>query len=280
MPSPFPGMDPFIEGQRWEHFHGEFIYEIHRGLMPQLAPRYISAVGERIYVEWLPEILEQETASHQLRVPDIAIVETMPTAATSVVTQVAGEVLVEVDPELEKGAVEVELTEPFREVFRERFVEIRIRETGELVTVIELLSPSNKQKGKVGWNEYLTKRHEILLSQVHMVEIDLLRTGERMPLKKGEPKGDYRAMVSRWEWRPKALVWAWGLREPMPTLPVPLKGRDEWVRLDLQAVFNTVYERGGYRYLLDYRRPVEPPLKDEDRVWVEELLAKALQVTP
>jgi hypothetical protein len=66
----------------------------------------------------------------------------------------------------------------------------------------------------------------------------------------------------------------------MPTLPVPLKGRDEWVRLDLQAVFNTVYERGGYRYLLDYRRPVEPPLKDKDRVWVEELLAKALQVTP
>jgi len=47
----------------------------------------------------------------------------------------------------------------------------------------------------------------------------------------------------------------------------------------LQSVFNAVYERGGYRYLLDYRRPVEPPLKDEDKVWVEELLAKAFQVT-
>jgi len=60
MPSPFPGMDPFIEGQRWEHFHGEFIYEIHRALMPQLAPRYISVVGERVYVEWLPEPFEKQ----------------------------------------------------------------------------------------------------------------------------------------------------------------------------------------------------------------------------
>ena len=279
MPSPFPGMDPFIEGQRWEHFHGEFIYEIHRALMPQLVPRYISVVGERVYVEWLSEPTERETTSSQWRVPDVAILEVVPTTASSVATQVASEVSVEIEPELSRGTVEVELIEISREVFRERFVEIRVRETGELVTVIELLSPTNKQKGKSGWHEYLTKRHEILFSQVHLVELDLLRAGERMPLK-GELKGDYLAMVSRWEWRPKALVWSWGLKEPMPTLPIPLKGRDEWVKLDLQSVFNAVYERGGYRYLLDYRRPFEPPLKDEDKVWVEGLLAKALQATP
>ncbi|MEJ7612950.1 MAG: DUF4058 family protein, partial [Candidatus Fervidibacter sacchari] len=147
MPSPFPGMDPFIEGQRWEHFHGEFIYEIHRALMPQLVPRYISVVGERVYVEWLSEPTERETTSSQWRVPDVAILEVVPTTASSVATQVASEVSVEIEPELSRGTVEVELIEISREVFRERFVEIRVRETGELVTVIELLSPANKQRG-------------------------------------------------------------------------------------------------------------------------------------
>jgi len=148
-----------------------------------------------------------------------------------------------------------------------------------LVTVIELLSPANKQRGNIGWHLYLRKRREIFYSKVHLVELDLLRSGERLPIVEA-PKTDYLALISRWEWRPKAVCVGWDLKDVLPTIPIPLKGRDEWVKLDLQAVFNTVYERGGYRYLLDYRRPVEPPLKDEDRVWVEDLLAKALQVTP
>ncbi|MCS7192830.1 MAG: DUF4058 family protein [Armatimonadetes bacterium] len=279
MPSPFPGMDPFIEGQRWEHFHGEFIYEMHRALMPQLTPQYISVVGERVYVEWVTESpAEQNLVSTQWRIPDVAIIEIEP-KSTAVATKVETEILVEIEPELAKGSVEVELTEPAREIYRERFVEIRVRETGELVTVIELLSPANKRKGGVGWHEYMTKRHEFLFSQVHLVEMDLLRFGERMPIRKGEPKGEYQVMVSRWEWRPKALIWGWGLREKMPTVPIPLKGRDEWAKLNLQEVFNTVYERGGYRYLLDYGRSVEPPLSERDRAWVDELLSKALQTT-
>ncbi|MFA0750317.1 MAG: hypothetical protein SLRJCFUN_000720, partial [Candidatus Fervidibacter sp.] len=110
MPSPFPGMDPFIEGQRWEHFHGEFIYEIHRTLMPQLVPRYISVVGERVYVEWVAESSEREVGERvRWRQPDVAIVEVTPTA-TAVAAQTVTEVLLE--SELTRNAVEVELFEP------------------------------------------------------------------------------------------------------------------------------------------------------------------------
>jgi hypothetical protein len=146
-----------------------------------------------------------------------------------------------------------------------------VRETGELVTVIELLSPTNKRKGSISWNLYLRKRKELLYSRVHLVELDLLRGGERMPLVNA-PKTDYLALISRWEWRPKAVAIGWSLREPLPTIPVPLKGRDEWAKLNLQEVFTTVYDRGGYRYLLDYNRPIEPPLSDEEQSWVQERL--------
>lgn len=276
MSSPFPGMDPFIEGQRWWQFHGAFIHAIQEALIPQLVPRYIAVVEERVYLEWFPEPPEELViAPIRHREPDVAVIETQPSGAVAVATQAVTEILI--DPERAKGATEVELMEPTSEAYRERFVEIRVRETGELVTVIELLSPSNKRKGSVGWHEYLTKRHEVLFSRVHLVELDLLRGGERMPLRKGEPKGDYRALLSRWEWRPKALIWHWQLRDLMPTIPIPLKGKEEWVKLDLQGVFNTVYERGGYRYLLNYRRPIEPPLSDEDKAWLGEVLAKTTE---
>ncbi|MFA0761173.1 MAG: hypothetical protein HZLCBSQH_001277 [Candidatus Fervidibacterota bacterium] len=280
MPSPFPGIDPFIEGQRWEHFHGEFIYEIHRTLMPPLVPRYISGVGERVYGEWAAESPEREVGERvRWRQPDVAIVEVTPTA-TAVATQTVTEVLLE--SELTRNAVEVELFEPTGVEYRERFVEIRVRETGELVTVIELLSPTNKRKGGFGWHEYLSKRHEVLFSQVHLVELDLLRGGERMPMKerKGTMTGDYRVLVSRWEWRPKAVAIGWSLREPLPTIPVPLEGQDEWVTLNLQEVFTTVYERGGYRYLLDYSRAVEPPLSEDEQKWVQERLQEFLASAP
>jgi hypothetical protein len=176
----------------------------------------------------------------------------------------------------------VELFEPTGVEYRERFVEIRVRETEELVTVIELLSPTNKRKGSVGWHEYLSKRHEVLFSQVHLVEMDLLRGGERMAMRErqGTMAGDYRVLVSRWEWRPKAVAIGWSLREPLPTIPIPLKGRDEWAKLDLQEVFTTVYDRGGYRYLLDYNRPIEPPLSDEEQSWVQERLKESLAAAP
>ncbi len=282
MPSPFPGIDPFIEGQAWEEFHTAFIVTAQQALMPQLVPRYIARVERRVIVDHAPEGLEEP---ERFIVPDVFIVEEVPSASVGTVTTVTPSALkevLEVVTEAAGKAKEVQLAELPEWEYRERFVEIRLRETGELVTVIELLSPTNKRKGGVGWHEYLSKRHEVLFSQVHLVEIDLLRGGERMAMRerKGTMAGDYRVLVSRWEWRPRGLVWSWGWREPLPTIPIPLKGRDEWVTLNLQEVFTTVYERGGYRYLLDYNRPVEPPLSEDEQSWVQERLKEFLAAAP
>jgi len=277
MPSPFPGMDPFIEGQAWVEFHTDFIVAVREALMPQLVPHYVARIEQRLIVEYETEIGISERAI----VPDVFIVEEFP-STSSVVTVTAPAAVaeaVQVVSQIAEKAKEVKIAELPEYEHRERFIEIRVRETGELVTVIELLSPANKQRGNIGWHLYLRKRREIFYSKVHLVELDLLRSGERLPIVEA-PKTDYLALISRWEWRPKAVCVGWNLKDALPTLPIPLKGRDEWVKLDLQSVFNAVYERGGYRYLLDYRRPVEPPLKDEDKVWVEGLLAKALQATP
>ena len=156
MPSPLPGMDPFIEGQRWEAFHAMFIVGIQETLMPQLVPRYIATIEERLIVEYEPEA---ET-SERVIVPDVSIVEEFP-SPSSVVTVAAPAVVAEVvqvvAPIAEK-AKEVKIAELPEYEHRERFIEIRVRETGELVTVIELLSPANKQRGNIGWHLYLRKR--------------------------------------------------------------------------------------------------------------------------
>jgi hypothetical protein len=275
-------MDPFIEGQAWEEFHTAFIVTAQQALMPQLVPRYIARIERRVIVDHAPEGLEEP---ERFIVPDVFIVEEMPSASVGTVTTVAPSALkeaLEVVTEAAGKAEEVRLAELPEWEYRERFVEIRVRETGELVTIIELLSPTNKRKGGVGWHEYLSKRHKVLFSQVHLVEMDLLRGGERMAMRErqGTMAGDYRVLVSRWEWRPRGLVWSWGRREPLPTIPIPLKGRDEWAKLDLQEIFTTVYDRGGYRYLLDYNRPVEPPLSDEEQSWVQERLKEFLAAAP
>ena len=152
------------------------------------------------------------------------------------------------------------------------FLTLRERETREVVTVIEVLSPLNKRSGSRGQRQYLRKREAVLQSVAHLIELDLLRGGQRPPMFEPLPPGDYYASVSRERLRPKVEVYAWPLPHPLPPIPVPLAENDRDVTLDLQAVFNTVYDRVGYDYSLDYRRSVEPPLSEPDAAWVRELL--------
>jgi len=135
-----------------------------------------------------------------------------------------------------------------------------------------VLSPDNKRAGSDGHREYLSKREAVLQSTAHLIELDLLRGGRRLPTIEPLPPADYYAFVCRAQHRPRAEVYAWTLRHRLPTIPVPLAADDPDVMLDLQAVFDTVYERAGYDYSLDYHRPVEPPLSDADAAWVRELL--------
>lgn len=210
MPSHFPGMDPFIESQKWRDCHTNLMTGIQESLAPRVAPRYVVDV--------------EETEIHTL---------------------------------------------PQTRSVRQRYLRIRERRTNQIVTVIEVLSPTNKADGR---REYLNKRNEILANAIHLVELDLLRGGVRLPTVEPLRPADYYAFVCRHQRLPEVEVYAWALRQPLPTIPVPLKDDDPDVPLDLQLVFTRLYDRAVYQYSLDYDLPVNPPLRDADAQWVLQVL--------
>ena len=213
MPSPFPGMDPFLEGQEWEDFHTTLNTVIREQLIGPLEPCYIVRVERRVYVEGPGEEYEQ----------------------------------------------------------RETYLVIRERKNMEDVTVIETLSPANKRNGD-GRREYLEKRDEVISSKAHLVELDLLRGGERMPMPTPLPPGDYYAVISRRYRRPRAEVYAWTLRDALPTIPIPLRKGDDDALLDLQSAFSTVYARARYDLSVQYGAELYPPPGQSDAEWIQSRL--------
>lgn len=255
MPSPFPGMDPFLESQEWEDFHYAFNGAIRDALAPRLAPRYVVRAERRVYVESPGE------AGPLFRRPDVSVHWTGETAGGTAVAS---------GPKVSREPVPCEL--PVPEERREIYLLVRFQESMEVVTVIETLSPANKRIGGDGRREYLQKRAEVLGSPSHLVEFDLLLGGARLPMTTPLPPGDYYAIVSRRPRRPVADVYAWTVRDPLPTVPVPLKEGDPDVSLDLQAVFATVYDRARYDLSLNYGADLPTPLRAEDAEWVRRVL--------
>ncbi|MCS7187216.1 MAG: DUF4058 family protein, partial [Armatimonadota bacterium] len=236
MPSPFPGMDPFLEGSpMWSDFHGDFLYAVREALVPKVRPKYIVLAQVQVVV------MQEPSEKIGTIVPDVVVVE----GESPLLPEHKSEIAVAVTA---PATVRLAFTQKQEQVY----LEIRERETRKLVTVIELLSPSNKRFGSPAWGDYLKKRDSIFASDVHLVELDLLRGGTRMPMGDPLPSGDYYAIISRSYRRPYCEVYAWTLRDRMPTIPIPLLRGDPDVDLDLQRVFNTVYERAGYDYSLDY----------------------------
>lgn len=250
MASPFPGLDPYLESQLWADFHSRFIAALSEDLVPKVRPRYVAVIEERVYVEHDPE---------QPRVilrPDVTIaVDSRGHGSTSV-------------PRAAPYRVPIPVTEPVRETY----IEIRLRDNREVVTIIELLSPANKRAHSDGRRAYLPKRELVLQGTVHLVELDFLRGGERLPMAGPLPDGDGYVVVSHSAHRPMADVWPLALRERLPQIFIPLSGADPDVTADLQQVFTLVYERAGYDYALDYSRPVDPPMPPADEVWTRDIL--------
>jgi hypothetical protein len=176
----------------------------------------------------------------------------------------------------QSGAVDVAepvtLTLPMPVEHREAYLTIRLRKPRKVVTVIEVLSPGNKKPRTMGYEVYLSKRDGILQCKTHLVELDLLRGGQRLPTVEPLPPADYFALVARGERRPEVRVYPRSLRQPLPTIPIPLEPEDPDVALDLQSVFSAVYDRAGYDYSLDYEAQVEPPLSEADAQWARGLL--------
>jgi hypothetical protein len=255
-------MDPFLEGQLWPDFHAAFIAETRMALVPGLRPRYVALIEKHVY-------LEREPDGPRRRVrPDAVVVENTPHFQRSR----GGATVLERPAVAVAAPVAVPLPAFTREKVERAYVEIRLRETRDLVTVIELLSPANKHPGDDGRTEYQRKRELVFQSGVHLVEIDLLRDGERLPMGEPLPPADYYAILSRAQSRPLADVWPIGLRHRLPSLSIPLSGDDPDAALDLQAVFNAVYDRAGYDYMIGYEAVPEPPLLEEDAAWVRKVL--------
>ncbi|MBW3539045.1 MAG: DUF4058 family protein [Planctomycetes bacterium] len=265
MPSPFPGMDPYIESQVWEDFHSRFVPELATALVPQLRPRYESRVERRVYVA------RTTGEPGSIIIPDVAVLMRHGTHPPSRDIDSSGGPAVAVETEAEVAVRPVVCQLPRLRERRETFLTIRHCGTLEVVTVIELLSPDNKQPGHKGRRKYLRKRNAVLDSPVSLVELDLLRGGARLPMDDPLPVGDYYAIVSR-GLKFEADVYAWSLRQRLPPIPIPLADDDPDVLLDLQAVFTTFYDRAGYDYMLDYVSPVHPPLSADDAEWAAELL--------
>ena len=232
MPSPFPGMDPHLERSDWEDFHTRMINAISDAIVDPLGDRYLPRIERRIYVETHPPL------PPQLRVADVAVVESPGWSAPSVDSAAAV-----MEP------VTLPLAPPIER--REAYLEIRDLESSRVVTVIEVLSPTNKRPGSEGLQQYQDKRNAILRTNTHFVEIDLLLVGQSWELP-GMPPGDYAALVARGNRRSSVDVYRWPRDRQLPTIPIPLIDPDPDVPLDLQAVFNTVYDRARYDRSIDY----------------------------
>jgi hypothetical protein len=257
MPSPFPGMDPFIEMQEWSDFRTTFMTVIRELLTPQVRPRYVVRVERRVY-------LEQPFDEPDQKISDVAILERRDISKSTTATGL----LEETTPTI--AAVECLL--PEAEEHRECYLVLRDRETLRIVTLIELLSPTNKRAGSVGRKQYLDKREEILLSRTNLVELDLLRGGRRLPMQSELPKGDYYALVRRGWRRRRAAVYAWTLRQKMPPIPIPLQMDESEPTLDLQAALDLSYDRAAYQDSLSYSQTLQPAARPEDVDWIKELL--------
>lgn len=160
------------------------------------------------------------------------------------------------------------------EPVKEQRIEIRQVETGELVTAIEVLSPVNKRRGYDAYKGYHRKRQDLLRTEVNLLEIDLLRAGERPPLLTPLPDEPYFIFLHRGMWKGRVEIWPLPLQKPLPVVPIPPLEPDPDVALDFNQAIHTVYERTSYDLLIDYTQP--PPwlelLKPEDKTWVEDLL--------
>jgi hypothetical protein len=271
MPSPFPGMDPYLEASHlWPDLHDALAAEIRNQLNSALPAPYYAQLEMR------PEVGIVEGTEKRRRIgPDVSV------ARSSFSTGEAAAVAI-----LE-GARKT--TSPSKkltfasEPSRHAYVEVRDSSLSHaLVTLIEIASPANKKHGR-DRRLYLQKQQQVLDSNASLIELDLLRTGDRLlsnPFLQEAvdfmtPAPDYLVLVNRaWQRVGASLdyeVFPILLSELLPCIPVPLREGQEETPLDLQYAFQRAYDGGPYRRgAVDYDKPPQPPLAGEWAAWAEE----------
>ncbi|MBI4613489.1 MAG: DUF4058 family protein [Planctomycetes bacterium] len=254
-PSPFPGMDPYIEGPLfWPSVHGRLAVEGSHFVGDKLPARYYATFDDRVVVAtW-------EDPGLRNYYPDLAIIDRKrPTRSHRGGTAIAAPVVQQT---------------MFEEEMKESRIEIRTAGDEKLVTAIEFLSPANKTRGAEMRTAYLAKRREFLHSEANLIEVDLLRAGERPPFPVPLPEATYYVHLSRAERRPVGEIWPIRLADRLPPIQVPLVSPDPDIELDLQELFDFIYDRGQYARRIDYRRPPPAPdLPPEELDWVRSILS-------
>ena len=256
MPSPFPGMDPWLEDPAiWPGVHSLLITYTVEHLQPLLRScGYYASADERVWIEdsarWIS--------------PDVAVKRGPPAPAANSQT-----VALEADTPVRVRADEAEVRQPYFSIYE--------NDSNLIVTSVEYLSPANKVRSP-GRRLYLKKQREIRDAGINLLEIDLLRAGRHtvaapeLAIESLRP-WNYLACV----WRPDDSdyeVYPLSLRDRLPRIRVPLKPGDADIVLDLQAVFNRAYDVGAFDARIRYTEPPRPLLAKDDMAWATELLAK------
>jgi hypothetical protein len=253
MNCPFPGMDPYLESQGfWPDFHATLVNYLRESVAGTLPKNYHASIGERV------SLVEREEYRDLVKrvVPDVAVTRDDSAGESRSATAT----LAPVEP------IAIQHVLDIQEEIRETYIEISRREDQSLVTVIELLSPTNKCEP--GYSQYMEKHIRLLREDVHLLELDLLLAGTRLPLQSPLPPGDCYAMLSRANNRPWCEVYAWSLRAQLPVLPIPLRAPDADITVSLADVFKTAYERGRYADVVDYTAKPQLPTDAETLKWV------------
>ena len=258
MPSPFPGMDPYLESRELcPDVHDNLINVIREQLNPNLIPKYLAELQTQIVIDRIID----DSVERRGALPDVGVTQTR-----------EGEATYEAATAAKPSPVQSRLPVPVPT----RLVSIHIlrRADKRLVTVIEVLSPVNKRRG-AGRDEYLEKRASYLSSGIHLVEIDLLRNWPRMPFDEPLPDSDYLIMVANAYNYPACDVWPISVQQALPEVPIPLIRPDPPVELDLGQALSTAYDRARYDLRADYSKPPPWPLSEPKAEWARNVIQKA-----
>lgn len=257
MPSPFPGMDPWLEVPTvWSGFHDILIIATVDVLQPQLRARgYYANPGERVWLVEPQRPIYPDAALFRLQRPQP---RPQPEGAVAVM---------EPDEPVRVQQVQVEV--------HEGFVEIYDAVGSRLVTGVEYLSPANKCEAD-GRSLYERKQREMREAGVNLVEIDFIRRGPHVldvPQKVVENLRPWDYLVNTVR-RDSAMyeLYPIRVRDRLPRIRIPLKSGDEDAVLDLQEVFDRAYEIGPYPERIDYGSDPSPPLSDDDAAWADQIL--------
>jgi len=256
MASPFPGMDPYLEGYRFHDFHNQLVAVSKRLLVPQIVPKYIPSIESYT-------VVDSDEGGIDIMYPDLGV-------------------FINDADKLEEPTAVYEtkslFTPPTIKVsfhdllgLRIPYLEIRDNSENKLITVIEVLSPINKRKS--GVEAYKKKCGRLRAAGVHLLEIDLLRRGDRPFNFAKVEKRHYMVRLLRGDSK-ETEIWAMDVKDPLPVVPVPLKPEDPDAVLDLGKAFNMVYSESMYDQLINYSETPPPPdFTKKEKEWLERQFA-------